>query len=153
MLSSHLYFAYADNMSEDIVRKICPGVSFEGIAELKKHRFTFNSQGKATIVEDINNYVWGVIWCLSSRDIHLLDKKEKLNLGNFEKINKTVMFKTGRQDEAFVYITANDDDPVPSQSILNFVIDQALYWALPDNYISFLKNLRNDHLKLKTQQN
>ncbi len=150
MFSSHLYFAYADNMSENIVREICPGVSFEGIAELKKYRFTFNSKGKATIVEDVNNSVWGVVWCLSSRDIYLLDKKEEQNLGNFKKINKTVAFKNGKQVEAFIYIADDTGDPIPDQSALNFVIDQARYWALPDEYISFLKNLTTVQSQLKT---
>jgi len=141
MFSNHFYFAYADNMSENIVREICPGVYFEGIAELKKYRFTFNSKGKATIVEDVNNSVWGVVWCLSSRDIYLLDKKEEQNLGNFTKINKIVILKNGKQAEAFIYIVDDTGDPVPDQSVLNLVVDQARYWALPDEYISFLKNL------------
>ena len=142
MPSSRLYFAYADNMNEDVVRGICPGVSFESVAELKGHRFIFNSQGRITIVKDEKCSIWGIVWCLSTRDIHLLDKKEEETLGSFKKLVKTVDFLDGRSEEAFLYITDIGGRPSYSQSLMEFVIEQAKYWSLPTPYIEFLKNIR-----------
>ena len=110
----------------------------------------FNSKGKATIVEDIDNSVWGVVWCMSSRDVHFLDKKEKQNLSNFKNINKNVIFKNGQQDEAFIYIADDGGNPVPDQSTINFVIYQARYWVLSCEHISFLKYLITLHSQLRT---
>ena len=142
MTNTRLYFAYADNMNEEIVRNICPGVSFEGVAELKNQRLTFNSRGKITITEDGSHSIWGVVWCLSMRDIHLLDKKEVETLGKFEKVSKHVDFLDGRSAEAFLYITDVGGQPSYSQSLIDFVIEQAQYWSLPAAYIGFLKELQ-----------
>ncbi len=142
MPNSRLYFAYGDNMNEDVIREICPGVSFESVAELKGHRFMFNSQGRITITNDDNCSIWGVVWCLSTRDIHLLDQKEVETLGVIKKLNRTVNFLDGRNEEVFLYITDVGGRPSYSQPLMDFIIDQALYWSLPTNYIEFLKNIR-----------
>jgi len=142
MTNTRLYFAYADNMNEEIVRNICPGVSFEGVAELKNQRLTFNSRGKITITKDGSHSIWGVVWCLSMRDIHLLDKKEVATLGKFEKVDKHVDFLDGRSAEAFSYITDVGNQISYSRSLIDFVIEQAQYWSLPAAYIGFLKEIQ-----------
>ncbi len=145
MQDSRLYFAYADNMNEDIVRDICPGVSFEGVAELRGHRLTFNSQGKITIIEDESSSIWGVVWCLSVRDIHLLDIKEVEALGEFEKLTKELHFIDGRIAEAFLYITDVGGRSSYSRNLIDFIIEQAYYWSLPVNYVEFLKSIREEN--------
>ncbi|MBC8491214.1 MAG: gamma-glutamylcyclotransferase [Candidatus Marinimicrobia bacterium] len=145
MTNTRLYFAYADNMNEEIVREICPGVSFEGVAELKNQRLTFNSQGKITITEDGTHSIWGIVWCLSTRDIHLLDEKEVETLGTFKKVSKHVNFLDGRSAEAFLYITDVGDRPSYSQSLIDFIIEQAQYWSLPTSYIGFLEELQGQY--------
>lgn len=142
MKKSRLYFAYADNMNEDIVREICPGVAFEGVAELRGYRLTFNSQGKITATEDASSSIWGVVCCLSMRDIHLLDMKETDMLGVFEKPTKDLHFLDGRAAEAFFYITGIGDKPTYNHNLMEFIIEQAYYWSLPTNYIEFLKSIR-----------
>jgi len=143
MKDSHLYFAYADNMNEDIVREICPGVSYEGIAELPGYRFAFNSQGKITAIKDDSCSIWGVVWCLSTRDIFLLDKKESENLGRFEKLTTNLHFLDGRISKAFLYVTDIGDKNVYNDPLMDFIIEQAYYWSLPGKYIEYLKNIRN----------
>jgi len=142
MISSRLYFAYADNMDEETVRRICPGVSFEGIAELKGYRLTFNSWGKITLIKDESDSAWGVVWCLSTRDIHFLDNKERENLGSFEKIMVNVNLSDGRETSAFLYITTVGNDPLYNPNLLEQVIELAHYWALPANYIQYLKSIQ-----------
>jgi len=145
MKNSRLYFAYADNMNEDIVRDICPGVAFEGVAELRGYRFTFNSQGKITITEDESSSIWGVVWCLSMRDIHLLDNKEVETLGKFEKLTQDVHFIDGRAVETFLYITDVGGQPSYSRNLIDLIIEQAHYWSLPASYVEFLKSIREEH--------
>ena len=144
MQNSRLYFAYADNMNEDIVRDICPGVSFEGVAELRGHRLIFNSKGKITITEDESSSIWGVVWCLSMRDIHLLDIKEVEALGEFEKPTKEIHFIDDRTAEAFLYITDVGGRPSYNRNLMDFIIEQAYYWSLPVSYVEFLKSIRKE---------
>lgn len=141
MIDSRLYFAYADNMNEDIIRGICPGVSFEGVAELRGYRLVFNSQGQLTIIPDKSSSVWGIAWCLSTRDIHLLDQKEVETLGRFDKITRETNLLDGRKVAAFLYITEVGDSPVFNQGLLEVVLEQAYYWSLPSKYIEFLENM------------
>ena len=141
MIGSRMYFAFADNMDEKIVRKICPGVSFEGVAELRDHKFILNNLGKATIVEAPNSSVWGVVWCLSCKDIYRLDKKEQDDLGVFEKLNKTVQLLDGKIVEAFLYLTPSTEDSLPNPDLLEHVVEQATFWSLPHDYINYLKSL------------
>jgi hypothetical protein len=142
MISSHLYFAYADNMDEETVRRICPGVSFEGIAELKGYRLTFNSQGKITLIKDDSASAWGVVWCLSARDIHFLDNKERGNLGSFEKVIVDVNLSDGRETSAFLYNTTTGKNALFNFNLLEQVIELAHYWALPATYIEYLRGLQ-----------
>jgi len=106
---------------------------------------TFNSQGKITIIEDELSSVWGVVWCLSMRDIHLLDIKETEALGEFEKLIKEIHFIDGRNAEAFLYSTDIGGRPSYSQNLMDFIIEQAYYWSLPVNYVEFLKSIREEH--------
>lgn len=141
MDSSRLYFAYADNMNEDIIRGICPGVSFEGVAELPGYRLAFNSLGKLTIVPDDSSSVWGIVWCLSMRDIHFLDQKETDSLGEFEKITREVRFLDNRSAAAFMYITEIGANQIFNRGLQEIVLEQAYYWSLPAHYIEFLESL------------
>ena len=143
MKDSRLYFAYGDNMNEDVVRATCPGVSYEGIAELRGHSFTFNDQGKITVSEDKGASIWGVVWCLSMRDIHLLDQKEAEVLGAFEKLTKHLHFLDGREADAFLYTTDIGGQASYSRNLMELIIEQAYYWSLPSSYIEFLKSLRD----------
>lgn len=145
MTYSRLYFAYGDNMNENVVRNICPGVTFEGVAELKGYRITFNSEGQITIVPDNSSSVWGVVWCLSLKDIHLLDQKEEEMLGAYEKKALFVNFLDGRTAEAFLYLTDVGKKPSLNNSLMDFLIEQAQYWALPTAYISYLKQIRGSN--------
>lgn len=141
MIGSRLYFAFADNMNEDVVRKICPGISFEGIAKLPNHKLVFNALGKATIVEQKGRAVWGVVWCLSCKDIHHLDGKEEVDLGTYQKLNKLVLMPDEKEVEAFLYITPHSTNSIANKELLDFILEQALYWMLPRDYIEYLQSL------------
>jgi hypothetical protein len=131
-------------MDENFIRKSCPGVSFEGIAKLEGYRLTFNSRGKATVVESLGDIIWGVVWCMSSRDILKLDHKETLDLGKFKKLNRTVTFSDNRQIEAFIYIGEDQGQPIHNDELLKQIITIAKYWALPADYIEQLHSMHTD---------
>lgn len=142
MSNCHLYFAYADNMDENIVRGVCPGAWLEGIGELRKYRFTFDANGRPTITKDENSSIWGVAWYLSNKDIYLLDKKEARESGEFKRITVEIIIEKVKPAQAFIYLTNYYGEPVINISLLDLVIDQAIYWALPGDYITYLKKLK-----------
>lgn len=145
-MRSHLYFAYADNMDEATIRHVCPGASFEGVGELKDYRFDFNQEGNATVIEDHGRSTWGVVWCLSSRDIYLLDRKEAQIARSVSRVNKNVRLQDGREVEAFLYQLDEIGKPRFNSGLLEIVIEQALYWALPKEHIHYLKGLKEGSL-------
>ncbi len=139
-MENRYHFAYADNMDEENARLVCPGATFEGVAELRDHRLTFTSKGRATIVTDSGSSVWGVVWCLSNRDVHLLDRNEEEYLPEYRRTTVLVQFPDRRKIEAFCYINVNTETSVPDRNLLRAMIESAEFWGLPANHIAYLKS-------------
>lgn len=140
-MESRYHFAYADNMDEDNARLICPGATFEGVAELKDYRLVFTPQGRATIIAETGNSVWGVVWCLSNRDIHFLDNNEDEYLPDYRRTSVRVHFMDHRTVEAFCYVNVNAGYAAPNRALLMKMIESAEFWGLPAGHISYLKSL------------
>lgn len=142
MECDHLYFAYADNMNEELIRSVCHGVKFEGVVELKEHRLDFNEQGLPTVIKDSKHSVWGIVWCLSVRDIFQLDEKETREFGKPSKIKLPVWLEGNREVEAFIYLSAESGAPTYPVSFINDIVELADYWSLPRTYVSYIKSLK-----------
>jgi gamma-glutamylcyclotransferase (GGCT)/AIG2-like uncharacterized protein YtfP len=140
-MESRYHFAYADNMDEDNAHVICPGATFEGVAELRDYRLTFTSQGRATLVAETGNTVWGVVWCLSNRDIHLLDNNEDEYLPDYRRTPVKVRFLDQRTIGAFCYVNVNPGESAPDNILLMTMIESAEFWGLPAGHIAYLKSL------------
>jgi len=140
-MENRYHFAYADNMDEENARLICPGATFEGVAELKNFRLIFTSQGRATIMAEAGCSVWGVVWCLSNRDVHLLDHNEEEYLPDYRRTAVRVRYPDQRQIEAFCYINVNTERAAPNRNLLMAIIESAEFWGLPAEHIAYLKSL------------
>lgn len=140
-MENRYHFAYADNMDEQNARLVCPGATFEGVAELKNYRLTFTAKGRATIVADTGCSVWGVIWCLSNRDIHLLDRNEEEFLPDYRRTTVSIRFPDQREIEAFCYINVKTEPSAPNRNLLTAMIESAEFWGLPAGHITYLKSL------------
>lgn len=137
--TNRYHFAYADHLNEENARRICPGATFEGIAELNGYRLTFTPRGRATLQSDPTASVWGVVWCLSNRDIFNLEKNEELHLPDYRRSCVDVKLSDGRILTAFCYISRESGDSQPDPSLLRAMIDDAQFWGLPSQYIQFLR--------------
>jgi len=140
-MESLYHFAYADNMDEANARLICPGATFESVAELKDFRLTFTPQGRATLLEEPGGSVWGVVWCLSHRDQHLLEKNEEEHLPDYRRTTVKVYFPDKRIVDAFCYINHNTGQPATNHILLMSMIELAEFWGLPAGHIAYLKSL------------
>jgi gamma-glutamylcyclotransferase (GGCT)/AIG2-like uncharacterized protein YtfP len=143
MECDRLYFAYADNMNEEMIRSICHGAKFEGVAELKEYRLDFNAKGQPVVIKDNKHSVWGVVWCLSARDIFQLDEKVTREYGKPAKVKLPVWLETDREVEAFIYLLSASGTPVYPAPYINDIIEQADYWSLPRSYVSYIKSLKS----------
>lgn len=142
-MSSHsrYHFAYADNMNEENARLICPGATFEGVAELRGYRLIFTPHGRASLKADAKSSVWGIVWCLSNRDIYNLEKNEEEHLPDYRRTPVKVHLADGRQVEAFCYISIVSGVPQVNRNLLTAMIADAEYWGLPAQHLNFLRNL------------
>ncbi|PIS30505.1 MAG: hypothetical protein COT43_01610 [Candidatus Marinimicrobia bacterium CG08_land_8_20_14_0_20_45_22] len=142
MERDRLYFAYADNMNEELIRSICPGAEFEGVAELREYRLDFNEKGQPVVIMDCQHSVWGIVWCLSVRDIALLDEKETRKFGKHSKVKLPVWIEGNRDVDAFICLPNETGTPIYRVSCINDIVEQADYWSLPRSYVSYIKSLK-----------
>jgi len=88
------YFAYGSNLDWEQMRNRCPSASFFCVAVLPGCRldFTHYSEARnrncwvADIVADVNEKVWGVVYCIDKSDIGNLDKHEGYKLQRVKNI-------------------------------------------------------------------
>ena len=140
-LTTHYHFAYADHLNEENARRICPGATFEGIAELIDYRLIFTPHGRASLQPESGAAVWGVVWCLSNRDIFNLGKNEEEHLPDYRRHTVEVKLADGRLLQAFCYTSLITGDAQPNPKLLRAMIDDAEFWGLPAHYIKSLREL------------
>lgn len=138
---SLIYFAYGSNMKIDRVTKRVPSAKTFGYAKLMDKKLVFNKistdgSGKANIIDSKNNVVVGVLFDLDKDEIMKLDEIEK----GYERQDVTVFGNDEIPIHAFTYIsTQTNDELIPYDWYLNFLIDGADENLLPKDYIDCLR--------------
>ncbi|KAG8526374.1 uncharacterized protein KY384_000367 [Bacidia gigantensis] len=77
--SRTVYFGYGSNLWRDQMRKRCPESTYVGVGRLDKYRWIISERGYANVVPSSpssNDYVYGLIYTLSSSDERRLDVNE-----------------------------------------------------------------------------
>lgn len=135
------YFAYGSNMSWEQIKGRCPSCEFKGVVVLNGKKVVCNKLSKnkidhfAGLVDSPSDQVMGVLYQLSSKDISVLDGKEKgydRSTGKFlvEEIG------TGRPIDCFTYLVTN---PVtsqrPSPEYLERILKGCRDHKLPSEYM------------------
>lgn len=62
------------NTNDDVMRHRCPDARLIGVGDLPQHRLCFRYH--ADVVIDCNTSTYGVVWCVSDRDLEQLDWAE-----------------------------------------------------------------------------
>merc|ERR1719432_465977 len=84
-----LYFAYGSNMLTQRIRINNPSARFQSLGRLHHHKLDFNHKSKkwggavATIEEEQDSEVWGVLWQLSIEDFF-----SQLSIEDLPKLDK-----------------------------------------------------------------
>jgi gamma-glutamylcyclotransferase len=140
------YFAYASNMSADVMARLCPGHRTLGIAELADHRLAFTRRsvrsgtGVADIVPAAARSVWGVLYGLDDAMLAAIDEKE----GNGWAYRRSTVHvrPTGGRDaqvaQTYSVIAPERAEVRPSRDYLHRMLDAARERELPEEYLATL---------------
>jgi len=133
------------------MRNRCPSASFFCVAVLPGCRldFTHYSEARnrncwvADIVADVNEKVWGVVYCIDKSDIGNLDKHEGYKLQRVKNIysrREIIVHRDGNKElpiTAWIYevVNKNLNNNKTSKAYMQKIIRGAQFWRLPAEYM------------------
>jgi hypothetical protein len=137
------YFAYGSNMSSRRLTRRVKIINTIDPTCLKGYELTFNKLGKdstakANLVASPEGHLWGVLYRLVENEAQLLDGFEPA----YVKLHVHARGMNIR-DEASAFTYSSNlltEDQKPARRYLEHIIEGAREHALPEDYISFLKN-------------
>ena len=114
-----IYFGYGRNSNQDAMLSDnrCPNAKYMGPATLENFKFIIDQKGYASIEQDPDSIVYGVLWAVSPEDFDRLDLREGLRIGSYRKENIQVTSWLPPFDEkleAVVYISNRPRGNVPA---------------------------------------
>ena len=110
-----------------------------GVGKLKGYRFALDSAGVATVLDDQDNAVWGVVWEICGGDIVNLDRYEGIKTQCYRHSFIQVEGE-GQNHEALIYISNRDANKGIQRKggYLDEICKAARRWQFPENYIASL---------------
>ena len=141
-----LYFAYGSNLWIGQMRQRCPSTRIEGIATLPAYRLWFPVRserwggGVASITEDSQARVEGVLYRISWGDLKVMDRYEGVDVALYTRIELPVLSANDTL-QAWTYVSRIDDGaPFPTTSdYLNTILRGAREHGLSSDWLAFLK--------------
>jgi gamma-glutamylcyclotransferase (GGCT)/AIG2-like uncharacterized protein YtfP len=134
------YFAYGSNINPKQIRDRCPEAKFVSKASLSGYRFIINLLGVASIVEDINSSVYGVVWKLSERDEQKLDEFEGVKFNTYIKFEKKIFITESNEINVFIYRASVELSGSPRPGYLERIIQSATDHEFLDEYLKELES-------------
>ena len=156
-----LHFAYCSNMVWQRMRDRCPATQFLFKALLPDHELQFTRlskslrSGTADILPSQGSIVWGVVYDIDSGDRRRLDEKEGVGIGAYRSEDVVVLPEgdSRRALRVFTYSVCTKEFPRPKPSVIymEFLIQGAKHWQLPEAYVAELlrvETARQDQSKV-----
>lgn len=140
---TQFYFAYGSNMKKTRLQNRVGVLVDRGMVTLKNYSLLFNKQsvdksGKANIKVVEGKNIFGVLYELSEEQLNILDNDEK---GYKRTLVKIII--DDNELEVQTYIALEDkinNDLLPTEEYLSYIINGARDHNLPEEYQSFLKS-------------
>lgn len=140
---TQFYFAYGSNMERSRLQNRVGHLVDHGMATLKNYSLLFNKQsinksGKANIKAVEGENIFGVLYELSEEQLNILDKNEQGYKRTLIKVGID-----GHEIEVQTYIALEDkinNNLLPTEEYLSYIINGARDHNLPEEYQSFLKS-------------
>jgi hypothetical protein len=139
-----LYAAYGGNMDPALMAERCPHSPQQGTGWLEGWRLTFGGEDigwegpLATVVEDVAERVFVVLYELSHLDERSLDRWDGVTLGYFRKIRVRVETLDG-DAAAWLYVLNAYEGGLPSERYLAMLADAAEKAGAPADYVDDLR--------------
>jgi len=139
-----LYAAYGSNMDPAQMALRCPHSPQRGTGWLEGWRLTFGGEdiswegALATVVEDVADRVFVVLYELHDLDEQVLDHWDGVHLGYFQKIRVRVQTLDG-DVTAWLYVLNDYEGGLPSARYLGIVADAAERAGAPADYVAGLR--------------
>ena len=139
-----LYAAYGGNMDPALMAERCPHSPQQGTGWLEGWRLTFGGEDigwegpLATVVEDVAERVFVVLYEISHLDERSLDRWDGVTLGYFRKIRVRVETLDG-DTPAWLYVLNAYEGGLPSERYLAMLADAAEKAGAPAGYVADLR--------------
>jgi len=139
-----LYAAYGTNLDPDQMRERCPHSPSRGTGWLVGWRLSFGGEdigwegALATVVEDIGDQVFVMVYDVPSQDEAALDYWEGADNGVYRKIRVRVQTLAG-EHLAWLYVLDGYEGGLPSARYLGLMADAAEKAGAPDDYVHELR--------------
>ena len=137
------YFAYGSNLSRQQKSDRTGPIREERLVSLMGYRIAFNKRGKdrrgkANIVPDANDSVWGIVYRCSPTALDEMDVREGVPHGHYRRESVCVCSESGDELQAIAYIAGDsfiDDSLRPDECYLEIILQGAREHRLPEDYI------------------
>jgi gamma-glutamylcyclotransferase len=145
-----LYFAYGSNLSHKrMLNERCPGAVPIGAGVLKGWRYLIYKKGHANIIPDESRSVWGGVWEVSGEHLQTLDRYEGALKPDpvYHQEDVEIELADGSRLSCIAYIDSSEDADIPgtpNASYLNYILEGASEFGLPEDYQEFLKSASGD---------
>ena len=139
-----LYAAYGGNMDPALMAERCPHSPQQGTGWLEGWRLTFGGEDigwegpLATVVEDVAERVFVVLYEISHLDERSLDRWDGVTLGYFRKTRVRVETLDG-DAAAWLYVLNAYEGGLPSERYLGMLADAAEKAGAPADYVDDLR--------------
>jgi gamma-glutamylcyclotransferase (GGCT)/AIG2-like uncharacterized protein YtfP len=139
-----LYAAYGGNMDPALMAERCPHSPQQGTGWLEGWRLTFGGEDigwegpLATVVEDVAERVFVVLYEISHLDERSLDRWDGVTLGYFRKTRVRVETLDG-DAPAWLYVLNAYEGGLPSEGYLAMLADAAEKAGAPADYVDDLR--------------
>ena len=116
------YFAYGSNLDMDRLRRRIGGWQESKRATLRGYQLSFDSRGKADILDHIGERVWGAVYKVTEAQLDTLDDFEGVQSGIYKRVLVDVECD-GETEPAIAYERAKKTSfHPPSDEYLNYIL-------------------------------
>lgn len=135
------YFAYGSNMDAAQMTDRCSSSKAIGVARLIGYQFALDSNGTATISDNENNSVWGILWEIGGKDVVALDRYEGVKALCYRHSFVQLEF-VNQEYDALVYISNRDENRgARKKGYLEKIVNATEHWQFPSKYRKDLTKL------------
>ncbi|XP_030372636.1 gamma-glutamylcyclotransferase-like isoform X2 [Scaptodrosophila lebanonensis] len=171
MASKFYYFGFGSNMLAQRIHIQNPTAKRIGAGKLDDYRLDFFTESKnwlgapATIVPTPGSHVYGAIWEIDMCNLKDLDNQESVPEGVYIPISVPVFSLTCKENIVCRAYHLSEQpqtdlrglgsglipyDRQPSQTYLKVLVKGALETGVPDEYIKWLRSIKNNGKKVDT---